>query len=125
MSVGRGSDIPAAPNPQMLPAQNYELESCRFQNHNFGGLQQTPTLDHPMGLLRGERKEDRESKGEQGAWIPRNLKRSFYFPRYGEGAALSNLNQFQTKKIINKIASSFHSISKYRSTKLTFDVDPY
>ena len=37
----------------------------------------------------------------------------------------SDLNQFQTKKIINKIATSFHSISKYRSTKLTFDVDPY
>ena len=37
----------------------------------------------------------------------------------------SDLNQFQTKKIIFKIASSFHSISKYRTTKLIFDVDPY
>jgi len=37
----------------------------------------------------------------------------------------SDLNQVQTKKIINKTTSSFNSIAKYRSTKLSFDVDPY
>ncbi len=37
----------------------------------------------------------------------------------------SDFNQVQTKKIINKIKSSFDSISNYRSTKLSFDVDPY
>ena len=37
----------------------------------------------------------------------------------------SDLNQFQTKKIINKIKSSFDSIANYKSTKLSFDVDPY
>ena len=37
----------------------------------------------------------------------------------------SDLNQVQTKKIIIKIKSSFDSIANYKSTKLSFDVDPY
>ena len=37
----------------------------------------------------------------------------------------SNFNQIQTKKIIKKVESSFRTISRFRSTKLSFDVDPY
>ena len=37
----------------------------------------------------------------------------------------SDLNQFQTKNMIFKVATSFQSIAKFRSTKLSFDVDPY
>ena len=62
----------------MLPAQNYELESFRFQNHNFGGLQQTPTLDHPKGLLEVE--QGQGETREKGAWIPRNLIAPFTLP---------------------------------------------
>ena len=69
----------------MLPAQNYELESFRFQNHNFGGLQQTPTLDHPKGLLEGE--QGQGEKQEKGRLDPQEFDRSFYSPKFGEGAA--------------------------------------
>ncbi len=37
----------------------------------------------------------------------------------------SNFNQIQTKKIVKKVESSFRTISRFRSTKLSFDVDPY
>ena len=75
------------PNPPMLPAQNYELESFRFQNHNFGGFQQTPTLDHPMGLLRGEGERERRIKGKHQCPGFTGISRSFYSPKFGEGAA--------------------------------------
>jgi len=37
----------------------------------------------------------------------------------------SNLSQIQTKKIILRVFISFQSIAKFKSTKISFDVDPY
>ena len=37
----------------------------------------------------------------------------------------SDFNQVQTKNVIKKITSSFQSIAKYKSIRVSFDVDPY
>ena len=37
----------------------------------------------------------------------------------------SDFNQIQTKNIIKKVESSFRTIARFRSTKLSLDVDPY
>ena len=68
------------PRPPMLSAQNYDLESCRFHHHNFVGLQQTPALDHPMGLLRERRQRQRRTEVRKVPGSPTESRTTFILP---------------------------------------------
>ena len=64
--------------PHSVHLKSFLLLHPASHQHNFGGLQQTPTLDHPKGLLEGE--QGQGEKQEKGAWIPRNLIAPFILP---------------------------------------------